>query len=291
MIIENGCLRAEILPELGGGLARLDAIDGHSTGPILRPWSGDGANPVDRACFVMLPWCNRISDGGLKWAGRHYPLPLTVPGQAMPIHGFGLNLSWTVMRANVGEVCLALADKTCPPFDYAAELRYRIVRNALFMTLRLTHRGVEPAPYGLGFHPWFATGPRTRLKFDAQALVLEDEQHLPIGAVASPDPRATQFGAMSPVPPNPFNGTFLGWRGAVTLLDTPSGLVRIRARGATRHLHVFSRAPMNGFICLEPVSQCVDAVNRPVAGEAVTILDRGQVLTATCLIVRESGNR
>lgn len=288
MIIASESLRAEILPELGGGLARLDAIFAHRTVPILRPWSGDGANPVDRACFVMVPWCNRISRSGLRWGGRHYPLPLTVSGQAMPIHGFGLNLPWSVSQADAGGVCLTLSDSTSPPFDYTADLRYRIVRNALFMTLRVIHRGAEPAPYGLGLHPWFAAGPRTRLQFDAQALVLEDEQHLPIAAVYPPDPRAKQFGTTSPVPPALFNGTFLGWRGAATLLDTPSGQVRLRAHGATQHLHVYSRGRESGFICLEPVSHSVDAVNRPIGGGSVTILNRDQMLTATCVIVRGS---
>ena len=62
--ISAGALRAEIVPSLGGGLTRFDLVDGATVLPVFRPWPDGGAdNPNQLACYVLVPWSNRISLG------------------------------------------------------------------------------------------------------------------------------------------------------------------------------------------------------------------------------------
>jgi Enoyl-(Acyl carrier protein) reductase len=81
--IEAGSLVAEIVPELGGGLARFDLIRGGERLPVLRPWPDAGTcDPNRLACYVLVPWSNRLSQRGVIAEGRFYPLLNTLAGES-----------------------------------------------------------------------------------------------------------------------------------------------------------------------------------------------------------------
>jgi hypothetical protein len=71
--LRNEHLHAEVLPEAGAGLARLDWITGPVPVPLFRPLAlAAGApppTPSQLACFPMLPWANRIDPAGFEFEG------------------------------------------------------------------------------------------------------------------------------------------------------------------------------------------------------------------------------
>lgn len=89
IVLDNGNARLELVPALGGGIARLDVR--HPNGalfPVLRPWNGrmeDG--PFALGCNVLVPFSNRISGGGFEHDGAFHPVPANLRGEPLPIHG------------------------------------------------------------------------------------------------------------------------------------------------------------------------------------------------------------
>lgn len=283
--LANAHISAQILPELGGGMARLDAHTSSRPSPILRPWSGQAADPVDRAMFVMLPWCNRISQGGIAVDGTRFPLSPTVPGQDMPIHGRALLQNWIPIDVGHAHLALRLRDSGTPPFDYEAELRYRLVGRSLTVSVRICHMGAAPVPYGMGFHPWFAHRTGDRLGFKAQHFVVEGPDRLPTHLLSADDADTPDFRTGAELPEALLNATFANWNGIARLTSIDGRAVELRSRGATRHLHVFSRRRTGDFVCLEPVSHTVDSENRPMLeGGGMTVLSQGSCTIAAVQI-------
>jgi aldose 1-epimerase len=276
--LESACLRAEVAPQLGGSLLRLDWKGPDGLVPILVPTVGDPARPIERAMFVMLPWCNRIGGAALAWQGRPYPMPALVHGQALPIHGTGLHRPWQVKVVPPARLRLTLRETGPPPFDFDATLDYALRDASLTVRLVVTHCGPAPAPYGIGFHPWFACGTRDRITFRAGMLVEEDAERLPLRLV--PTGTDTDFNRPRMLPERLINATYLDWDGRA-VLDREDGLrVRLRASGAvSRALHLFARKADAGFVCLEPVSHTVDCTNRPMRADAgLRVLTHGASL-------------
>jgi aldose 1-epimerase len=266
--LESACLRAEVAPQLGGSLLRLDWKGPDGLVPLLVPSAGDPDRPTERAMFVMLPWCNRIGGAGLVWQGRAYPMPALVEGQVLPIHGTGLHRPWQVIESAPARLRLSLRESGPPPFDFDAALDYALGDAGLTVRLAVTHRGPAPTPYGIGFHPWFSCGKGDRLSFRSGMYVEEDAERLPLRLVPT---SAGSYDFLVPrtLPDRLINGTYLDWDGRA-VLDREDGLrVRLRASSAvSRALHVFARKADAGFVCLEPVSHTVDCTNRPMRADA-----------------------
>ena len=283
VVLDNGVLCAVIGPSLGGSVLRLDA---HAEGgcPILRPWR-ETAAPTDRALFVMLPWCNRISGGGFVHDGRFHALTPNLADQAMPIHGSGFSASWTIAARSKDSVSLALTDRSTPPFAYTARLDYRLDGSGFTAALAIRHEGDAPLPYGIGLHPWFVWSRGDRLSFRAKAHAREDERHLPVAVVPLADAPDAGYDVPRALPDGPVNQTWLDWDGTAEIRRADFSSVHLSATGAARHLHLFSRGDDSGFVCLEPVSETTDAVNRRLHPSALpAVLASGQTLSASLAI-------
>ena len=70
LTLRNERLLAEVVPQIGGGLARLDWLDGYQARPLLRglpPGVTDTPLPGQLACFPLLPWSNRMAPSGFAF--------------------------------------------------------------------------------------------------------------------------------------------------------------------------------------------------------------------------------
>lgn len=257
--IADGAARAEVVPALGGGLARLDARDGEGWRAILRPWSGEPA-PLGLAMNVLLPWSNRMSRGGFEWDGARWDVPSNLEGEPCPLHGDAWQRSWSVLRRDEAEVALAL-DGGTGPYRYEAELAYAIEAGALRATLRVVNRAGRALPYGAGFHPWFPRAPGTRLKAPAAAMWREGPGHLPLDPAPVPlgGRDAPRFDEPAPLPKGWINAGFEGWSGRARLLWPDGRAVRIEASRELGRYVLYSPSGDAPFVCFEPVSHAIDA--------------------------------
>ena len=177
--LSAGDLRLVVLPEVGGGIARFDLARPYGITPLFRPWDGASADPNRLGCYVLCPFSNRISGGGLEAGDRFWPLAPNLAGEPYPIHGDAWQQPWTVEETTGTALDLVLESGSLPPFAYRAQLRYELADHALRARLRVQHRGEVAVPYGLGFHPWLPRTPETTLQAAAQAVWLERPDHLP----------------------------------------------------------------------------------------------------------------
>ena len=92
-----GSLVAEIVPSLGGGVARFDVLRGGQRIEVFRAWPEGGTDdPNALGLYVLVPWSNRISGRGFNFGGAFHELLPNVAGEPCPIHGDGWLSTWRV---------------------------------------------------------------------------------------------------------------------------------------------------------------------------------------------------
>lgn len=56
--------------------------------PLLAPARGAG-DPTRASCYPMVPWCDRLSAGGVAAADGHHPIDANWDSTPFPVHGYG----------------------------------------------------------------------------------------------------------------------------------------------------------------------------------------------------------
>lgn len=254
--IAAGQWRAGVRPGVGGALAWLT----HQDRDVLRAMPPDSLNPVDAACFPMVPYAGRIRRGRFVFGGHAVKLSPNFPPERHPLHGFGWHRPWHVagiLGAGIELVC-DHGGTDGWPWPWRAAQTFELDEGGLTLTLSLTNTGSETMPAGLGLHPFFRRWRDSRARFNARAVVLSDIEQMPTGEIADP----AQFGDWAGgivVPSFSVDHCYARWDGRVTLSDG-LGTITMTCEGA-RHLQVF--APGTGReLCFEPVNHLPDAVNR-----------------------------
>lgn len=254
--LEGGGWTAVLLPGQGGAIASL-AFRGRD---VLVPLPL-GADPNVSFCgaFIMAPWANRLDGGLLPVAGTEYRLPINHPRDRTAIHGLSREHPWMVEAASPEHAALVQemdAARLGLPWRYAARFELALREAGAEVALRLTNAADLPFPFGLGWHPFFARLPGTRLRFHADTRLACDARGLPVAAQPSTglDGGEAAYEGL--------DTHFAGWDGVAEILR-PDLRLRLAAEGAwARNLQVF--APAGGdVLCVEPVSHVPDAPNRP----------------------------
>jgi aldose 1-epimerase len=283
--LEAGALRLVVLPELGGGIARFDLARANGIDALFRPWDGAGADPNGLGCYVLCPFSNRISRGGIEAGGQFWPLAPNLAGEPYPIHGDAWQRPWTVLEASGSTLVLGLESGSMPPFAYRAQLSYELADQALRARLTVQHMGELPVPYGLGFHPWLPRTPATTLQAAAEAVWLERPEHLPDRSLPVTERPDRDFRSPRPLPRSWINNGFVGWPGRARMHWPERALgLEIEASEALRTYILFSPGADAGFFCFEPVSHAVDAFHLPGGPQAhgLRVLQPGDSFGIAC---------
>jgi aldose 1-epimerase len=284
--LRSGDLRLVVLPELGGGIARFDLVRSAGPVPVFRSWDGISADPNALGCYVLVPFSNRISGGGIEAGGRFWPISPNLSGEPFPIHGSGWQRPWTVVDARDDAVALTLEGDDPAPFAYRAHLTYELIGRRLRAGLEVTHLGDLALPYGLGLHPWLPRTPLTTLQAACDAVWLETPEHLPDRCVPIAERPEWDFSLARALPPSWINNGLVGWDGRARIRWPERGLgLDIEASAALGTCIVYSPGAEADFFCFEPVSHAVDAFHLPGGPEAhgLRILEPGDEMAITCL--------
>ena len=265
---------ARLLPEQGGAVA---ALSWRGRDVLVPLPLGAEPNGSFAGAFLMAPWANRLDRGLLPVAGLEHHLPINRPEDDTAIHGLSRDLPWEVAERAAGRVVLAQVVVGPPPFHYAARLELALGAEGAALRCSLTNLAEAPCPHGLGWHPFFARPPGTRLRFAATTLFARDARCLPVAAQPSSGVDGEEFEGL--------DTAFAGWDG-VAEIAWPDATLHLAASGAwAGNLQVF--APSGGnVLCVEPVSHVPDAPNRPefAALGALTMLPPGAALEAQLLL-------
>ena len=256
LTLRAGAWQATVRPEVGGALASLT----FNGAEVLRTMPEGSANPLDAACFPLVPYCNRIRDGRFSWDGRTVQMPANFPPEPHSLHGLGWQAPWTV-TAEAGFKCSlshSYDGSGAWPWAYEAEQRVRLGSQGCAITLHVTNRGDTAMPCGLGLHPYFRRRPETRVRFSATGMLEVGDDMIPTGALSPPD-RFTNWRDGALLPTQTVDHCFTGWPGTAEITDE-LGTITLEARGAT-FLHLYAPADASA-LCLEPVTHSPDALNR-----------------------------
>lgn len=287
--IANDRLTLGIVPAIGGGVARFDALTESRAIPLFRPWDGVTADPNALGCYPLVPFSNRLGAGGIDAGGRFWPMLPNMPPDPYPIHGDGWQQAWAVEAQSEARVVLALDSRSLPPFDYTARISYALTGANMTMRLEVEHRGAIPVHYGLGFHPWLPRTPGTTLAAPASSVWLEQADHLPDREVPIDERPLWDFRQPRPLPAAWINNTFTGWSGQAQVRWKETGMgLAIKASDALGTCIVFSPGADCDFFCFEPVSHPVDAHRLP-GKPGLRLLGPGERFAVACRFTLVAG--
>ena len=262
-----GAWRAALRPEIGGCLAALE----RDNFPVLRKMADDADHPLQSACFPLVPYCNRIAEGRFAFAELAVEVAPNLPPQPHPLHGLGWLQPWRVVRSDATSALLEHAHDGSGEWPWAYVAHQHVALDEAGCTVRLMVRNAapEPAPMGLGLHPYFRRAPETTVRFEAETMLGIDAGFLPDGKRHPPGALA-DWNAGAELPEVLVDHCFAGWSGLATIADA-RGTIALRGFGAP-HCHVFA-PPGSGQLCLEPINHTPDALNR--APETMPVVQPG----------------
>ena len=270
MKLHCGDWQALICPEQG---AAFSSLQWRGRDVLVRAREG-ARHPGAYGAFWMLPWANRLDAGRI--AG--HAMPINRAAEATAIHGLARDLPWEVISAN-SDYALLQQRVNFAPFYYTAQLAVTLAAEGLLMEMTLRHESTAPAPYGMGWHPWFTRSAATSLQLNATQRAGHTVRGLPESLTPCTGIAADEAGLLG------LDNFFAGWDG-LARLTTLAGTITLTATGDfALGLQVYAPAAQP-VICVEPVSHMPDAPNRPALAAAapMRVLAQGQALHGTiCL--------
>ena len=267
MKLQHADWQALIYPEQGAAFSRLQ----WRGRDVLEPTPEGARHPGAYGAFWMLPWANRL-DGG-RIAG--HAMPINRAAEATAIHGLARDLPWEVTSPALDQARLKQR-VSVTPFDYTARLEVLLDEDGVLMEMELRHECATPAPYGMGWHPWFVRSAATSLHLNATQRANHTARGLPESLTPCTGIATDEAGLIG------LDDFFGGWDG-VARLTTPAGTITLTATGDfAAGVQVYA-PPTRPVICVEPVSHMPDAPNRPAlaAASRMRLLAPGQSLRGT----------
>jgi aldose 1-epimerase len=179
--IEFGDQRATVV-EVGGGL-RTYSVDGRD---VIDGYRLDEMSTAGRG-QVLIPWPNRLQDGGYEFDGRRHQLPLTEPEHSNAIHGLVRWAAWDVREREAHRVIVGHVVHPQPGYPFSLELaiEYELSESGLAVRTTATNVGNASCPYGSGAHPYLTIGTATVddivLRVPARTALRSDDRGIPVG--------------------------------------------------------------------------------------------------------------
>ncbi len=277
IVIRCGKLQAEIVPEIGGSLARLNWRD-HD---LMRPLSGDDRrrrNVIGAAMFAMVPYANRIANNKFLFNGRWHSLRPNNPPERFNVHGCGWQLAWETEQVSPTRATLGLVvDNDGFPHRFRARQSFEVGAGGLRAEISVSNLADFAMPFGFGFHPWFGRESGVRVQFAAERFYLEEPDGISGDPVSIPP--ELDFARPRPLPGGWRNNDYGGWKGKAEIAYPDRGFgVRITADPVFGHLMVYAD-PQKPVFCLEPQTNAACAFNRRGMGapeNGVIVLEPGQ---------------
>lgn len=246
--LQAGAMRCEISPALGGCVAGL----WHAGQQVLRSTPAAGLQSVRvSGSYPLVPYSNRVGYGQLHWDGKQTQLALNFAPEPHAIHGVGWERAWNVVESSDTGVVLAYGHQPDAswPFAFDAKQTFTLTAEALEMHMSVTNRADVAAPAGLGWHPYFAKSPQTRIAFPAKGRWEMGADKLPTGRLA-------HAGLDTDCTSLKVDHCFDGWSGSLLLTEGP---LRMKISSALSCLVVFT-TPERDSIAIEPVSHVNNAL-------------------------------
>ena len=166
----------------GGGIREL-VLENES---LIKP-STDGFK-THGGIAILAPFANRIRSGNYSFMGRDYVLPVNSEGNA--IHGFAKDSTFSPAKVE-DSYCRIRTDMTGAgyPWTIRLEVTYEIMKDRFKCSAVAKNRSSSPAPFQIGFHPYFTFSDYWSLSSDLPGALLEyKDRFFPDGSSMVIDP-------------------------------------------------------------------------------------------------------
>lgn len=285
ILLSHGTSRA-LVSSFGGSLRGLWQESGKIRRDILWGYSGS-ENKIGGQGDVLFPFPGRISQGTYSFLGEGYNLEKTDKAGPNAIHGFVRSRSWIVPFAETSKVTFQTQILTQDfaskgfPFSLELKLTYTLDETGLRCDFEVENIGDDPAPVGLGFHPYFTFDSKliddSWLEMSAERVLEFDDNLLPTGKILPVENLSVDFRSSRKIGQTLLNHCF-------TDLERDSkGIARLCLKnpGKTREVQIWMDENFpylvaytgdalgknaRKSIALEPMTCGTDAFNRPEWG-------------------------
>lgn len=270
-----GELRLELLPSLGGAVARFDLGDR----ALFRPAPKGVTDVGDTGCWPLVPFVNRVRDGRFSFRGREVQLSPNLPPQKHPLHGQGWRGCWRVESASPTAAQLAFDHPPGEwPWAYTARQAFRLDASGLGITLDCTNEADTAMPCGLGLHPWFPCDAETVLDAPVAGVWTVDDELMPVEARPATGRYALQHRHIAGAD---LDNGYYGWSGRAEIAWP--GFATLTMSAPVSRFQVY--APPSGEIFVaEPVTHANAALNAPEAewsALGLRVLEPGETMSLT----------
>jgi aldose 1-epimerase len=274
--IKAGKLRLELNASVGGSISAFECIGPTSAKPILRKCHSRNENVLDAGCFPLVPFANRIRGGRFTFRGREIVLRPNMAGDRSPLHGQGWLSAWRVDEAGRSTAALSFRHSAGEwPWDYEARQNFAIDEGGLSLTLTCRNTSADPMPCGLGFHPYFPCGSRTRIDTQVTAAWTIDENVLPVEKV----PAEGRYDLRNRlVCGQDLDNGWAGWGGSARMTD-PDWAYELEMSSPQAKFFQLYSPPGGGIFVAEPVTHANAALNEPEdrwPGLGLRVLEPGE---------------
>lgn len=252
--LRAGRLRCELHPQLGGAIAGFWLDDQ----PVLRSTPAAQLTSARLAgSYPLVPFSNRIGHASLVWQGTQHPLVRNNGDEPHAIHGVGWQRPWSVLDSDATSAMLAYEHRPDPswPFAFDCSQTFRLAPDGLQMTLAMTNQSAQPAPSGLGWHPYFTKRPGSRIALHATG-------RWEMGPDKLPTQRVAVQGVDADCASLAVDHCFDGWDGVARLRDA---VMTVTVRSELTRVVVFTN-DTRPYVAIEPVSHVNNAVHLFAAG-------------------------
>jgi aldose 1-epimerase len=291
--LRRGPSVVHVAPAVGGAITRYGWEQGEETLEWLRPaTSSDIARrvPTGMSCFPLVPFSNRIHEGHFRFQGRSIHLPPNVPSEPHTIHGQGWQSPWTVVNASAEVLTLEYRHRADAwPFPYRARQTFTLSPDVLRVTIEVLNIGDVPMPVGFGLHPYFVRTPKTQATATVSGVWLTGEDAMPTRLSVPPPPDRSLDSGINP-DHVALDDNFTGWgRQACIVWPDRHARLTLTGDGPFGFLVVYT-PPGEDYVCIEPVSNVINAFNLAAEGRTDTgmiVLSPGERVGGTVVFAPE----
>ena len=260
LTLRAGPLVLEMLPAIGGSIARFDHLGGEGRQPLLRGTDADYADVLESACFPLVPYANRIRGGRFQCNGQEIRLATNLPGDASPLHGQGWRAAWAVEQLQDASVEMRFDHAAGEwPWDYEAHQRIELSPVGCAIELSCRNLSDRPMPCGLGLHPYYPCDARTVLDTGVASVWTVDADVLPVDKRPATGRYSLQHRLISG---QSLDNGFGGWSGTARVIWPERPVALELASDDAGYFQVYSPV-RGGFFAAEPVQHANAALNSP----------------------------
>lgn len=165
---EDGTIKAEVVPAHGGMLSQI-WLNGREILHLDRV-TLETAPMTAGGMPILFPFSSKTKNDTYTLGEKTY---------YMPMHGLVKNDGFVVDTAEGNRAVLWIENSPSwkaqyYPFDFRLEVEYQIQKNCLTVTFRITNKSEQDMPHYLGWHPFFLSTDKHRIKLEQDMQVHYD---------------------------------------------------------------------------------------------------------------------